>query len=145
MNIKFNNFNKMKKYMIMLAAAAMLSLVGCDSSTNYADQGKKLAQELDQSVEKQDTAAALAAEKAIRQMEKEVIATGDSAAIADFRGAVKESRQRNAAYLTALKVNTGMATDKAVGEVMQDAMEGQVNVGTVTTSIDSVLMSKKKK
>lgn len=38
-----------------------------------------------------------------------------------------------------------MATDKAVGEVMEDAMEGQVNVGTVTTSIDSVLMSKKKK
>ncbi len=137
--------NKMKKYMILLAAAFMLSLVGCDSASKYTEKGQKLAQELDQSVEKQDTAAALAAERAIRQTEKEVIATGDSVAIANFQKAVKESKERNAPYLTALKVKNGMNSDEAVGEVIGDVMNGQTNISTVTTSIDSVLLSKKKK
>ena len=137
--------NKMKKYMILLAAAFMLSLVGCDSASKYTEKGQKLAQELDQSVEKQDTAAALAAERAIRQTEKEVIATGDSVAIANFQKAVKESKERNAPYLTALKVKNGMNPDEAVGEVIGDVMNGQTNISTVTTSIDSVLLSKKKK
>ena len=131
--------------MIMVAAVFMLSLVGCDAGTSYADQGKKLAQELDMSVEKQDTAAALPAEKAIRQAEQKVLETGDSVAIADFREAVKESKQRNAAYLTALKVKNGMTVDDAVGEVIEDVKNGQTNIGTVTASIDSVILSKKKK
>ena len=86
-----------------------------------------------------DTAAALAAEKAIRDAEAEIIATNDTAAIADFRKAVVDSRQRHAPYLTAIKVKNGVSNEKAVEEVTKDVLNGDVSVRALAASMDSAL------
>ena len=64
----------MKKLFIMVAVAVALSLTGCDGGNQKASKGAQLAEQLDKAVEMQDTAAALAAEKAIREAEKEIMA-----------------------------------------------------------------------
>ena len=136
----------MKKFSLLIAAVVALSLISCDA--NYAAKGQKLAQQLDQSVEQQDTAAALAAEREIHELEQEVLATGDSAAIASFREAIRESMQRNAPFLTVTKVENNVDPDSAVNDVVQEVMKGNANIQAVTASIDSVLKAegeKKKK
>lgn len=137
----------MKKIILMMAAVVAISFTSCDSNSNskYAAQGKQLAEQLDQSVEKADTAAALAAEIAIREAEKQVEALGDSAALAAFIAPVHESLQRNAPFLTTIKVDRGMEKDKAVGGVIQDVLDNKVDISAVTASIDSVLINEQKK
>jgi hypothetical protein len=98
-----------------------------------------MAAQLDQAVEKQDKDAALAVDKAIREAEQEIMALNDSAAIADFREALRESRQRNTPFLTKTKVESGVDREEAVKEVTQDVMNGDVNIQAVTASIDSLL------
>ena len=66
-----------------------------------------MAKHLDELCEKQDSAAVLAYEDSIRIAEEEIRAMGDTAAIADFQEALKESRERNTPYITALKVKNG--------------------------------------
>lgn len=129
----------MKKMILLVAAVMALSLVGCQGDSEYTVKGREMAQQLDQAVEKQDTAAALAAEKAIRDAEAEIIALNDTAAISDFRRAVADSRERNTPYLTAIKIENGATNEKAVEEVTQDALKGNVGIGTVTAAIDSAL------
>lgn len=129
----------MKKFNWLMAAFVALSLMGCDGSSQYTRQGKKLALQLDESVEKQDTAAALAAERAIREAEKQITELNDTAAIADFLDAVRESRQRNAAYLTSVKVKNGVDKDAAVNEVKEEVLKGNLSIEAVTASIDSIL------
>lgn len=128
----------MKRFFILVAAVAALTLVGCTES-DYAKRGKEMAAQLDQAVEKQDKDAALAVDKAIREAEQEIMALNDSAAIADFREALRESRQRNTPFLTKFKVESGVDREEAVKEVTQDVMNGDVNIQAVTASIDSLL------
>ena len=130
--------------MILLVAAAMaLSLMGCQGDSEYTIKGRELSLQLDKAVEKQDTAAALAAEKAIREAEAEIIATNDTAAIADFHKAVVEARQRHAPYLTAIKIKSGVSNEKAVEEVTKDVLNGDVDLNTLTAAMDSALNAKK--
>ena len=136
---------KMKKFNWLMAAVVALSLMGCDGGSEYTRQGKKLASQLDKSVEKQDTAAALAADEAIREAEKQILELNDSAAIADFREALRESRQRNAAYLTSIRVKNGIEKEAAVDVVKEDVMKGNISIEAVTASIDSVLAQEGKK
>ena len=56
----------MKRFFILVAAVAALTLIGCTES-DYAKKGKEMAAQLDQAVEKQDKDAALAVDKAIRE------------------------------------------------------------------------------
>lgn len=135
----------MKKFNWLMATVVALSLMGCDSGSEYTRQGKKLASQLDKSVEKQDTAAALAADDAIREAEKQILELNDSAAIADFREALRESRQRNAAYLTSIRVKNGIEKEAAVDVVKEDVMKGNISIEAVTASIDSVLAQEGKK
>ncbi len=128
----------MKRFFILVAAVAALTLVGCTES-DYAKKGKEMAAQLDQAVEKQDKDAALAVDKAIREAEQEIMALNDSAAIADFREALRESRQRNTPFLTKIKVESGVDREEAVKEVTQDVMNGDVDIQAVTASIDSLL------
>ena len=119
---------RMKKMILSVAAVVALSLMGCQGSASdsqYTIKGRELSQQLDQAVEKQDTAAALAAEKAIRD--------------ADFRKAVVDSRQRHAPYLTAIKVKNGVSNEKAVEEVTKDVLNGDVSVRALAASMDSAL------
>ena len=129
----------MKKMILLVAAAVALSLVGCQGDSEYTIKGREMAKQLDQAVEKQDTAAALAAEKAIRDAEAEIIATNDTAAIGDFHRAVADSRKRNTPYLTAIKIENGASNEKAVEEVQQDVLKGNVDIATMTAAIDSAL------
>ena len=135
----------MKKINFLMAAVVALSLVGCDADNKYTAKGQELSKQLDQSVEKQDTAAALAAEREIHAFEQEVLATGDSAAIASFREAIKESMQRNAPFLTVTKVKNNVDRDSAVNDVVKEVMKGNVNIQAVTASIDSVLKAESEK
>ena len=135
----------MKKILFLMAAVVALSLVSCDANSNYAAKGQELAQQLDQSVEQQDTAAALAAEREIHELEQKVLATGDSAAIASFREAIRESMQRNAPFLTVTKVQNNVDPDSAVNDVVQEVMKGNANIQAVTASIDSVLKAESEK
>ncbi len=133
----------MKKSIVAIAMVATLSLMSCTNSADYKAKGEQMAKQLDELCEKQDSAAVLAFEDSIRLIEKEVVATGDSAAIADFRAALKESRQRNAPYITSVKVKNGMKNEDAIKDVVNDALEGNVNIQAVTESIDKLLLDQK--
>ena len=123
----------------MMAVAVALSLTSCDSGKDYKAKGEELSKQLDEQVEKQDTAAVLAADEQIRQLEEELIASGDSAALADFRAAMKDSRVRNAAFVTLSKIHNGMDKEEAMKELMQDALKRDVNIGAVTSAINAIL------
>lgn len=131
----------MKKFFLMMTVALALSLVGCNGSKDYKAEGEEMSKQLDQVVEQNDTAAALDADENIRKMEEEIIATGDSAALADFRAAMKESRVRNAAFVTLSKIHNGMDKEEALKELLKDAMNDDVNITAVTSAINAVLVS----
>ncbi len=104
-----------------------------------------MANRLDQLCEQQDGDAVLALQDSIKAMETEIIAAGDSAAIADFRDALKESRERNAPYITTLKIDKGVSGDEAVNEVVEDALNGNVDIHAVSKSVDAALEQAAKK
>ena len=128
----------MKKLFLVMAAIVALSLVSCNKN-DYKTKGEQMAKQLDELCQQQDTAAVLELEKGIRDLEKEIAATGDSTAIADFRAALKDARQRNAGYITKLKVQSGADKEETVKEVVNDALEGNVDIQAVSSSIDSLL------
>ncbi len=133
----------MKKYILLIATIATLSLMSC-TNQDYKAKGEQMAKHLDELCEKQDSAAVLIYEDSIQAIEDEVVATGDSAAIAAFHAALKESRERNAPYITSLKVQGGQDKKEAIEDVMKDALEGGVGIDAVTKSVDKVLEGKKK-
>ncbi len=133
----------MKKYILLIATIATLSLMSC-TNQDYKAKGEQMAKHLDELCEKQDSAAVLIYEDSIQAIEDEVVATGDSAAIAAFRAALKDSRDRNAPYIASLKVQGGQDKKEAIEDVMKDALEGDVSVDAVAKSVDKVLEGKKK-
>ena len=142
---KNNIFDKMKKFLLM-AAVVILSMTSCENSANkdYKAQGEKLASRLDQLCEQQDDKAVIALEDSIKAMEEEILATGDSAAIADFREALKDARSRSAAFVTGAKVKQGVSNDEAVKSVVESALKGDVDIKAVTSSIDKALEASSK-
>lgn len=134
----------MKKFFLMMTAVMALSLVSCQSGNDYKAKGEQLAKQLDQLCESQDSAAVLAFVDSIRAMEQDIIATGDSAAIADFRQALKESRERNAPYISVLKVKKGIDKEAVVKEATEDVLNGDMNIQALTESIDEMLKEEKK-
>ena len=98
----------MKKFFLMMTAALALSLVSCNGNKDYKAEGQELSKQLDEVVERNDTAAALSTDESIREMEQEIIALGDSAALANFRAVMKDSRIRNATFVTVSKIRNGM-------------------------------------
>ena len=134
----------MKKFFLMMTAVMALSLVSCQSGNDYKAKGEQMAKQLDQLCESQDSAAVLAFVDSIRAMEQDIIATGDSAAIADFRQALKESRERNAPYISVLKVKKGIDKEAVVKEATEDVLNGNMNIQALTESIDEMLKEEKK-
>ena len=128
----------------MMTAVMALSLVSCESGNDYKAKGEQMAKQLDQLCESQDSAAVLAFVDSIRAMEQDIIATGDSAAIADFRQALKESRERNAPYILVLKVKKGIDKEAVVKEATEDVLNGNMNIQALTESIDEMLKEEKK-
>ena len=128
-----------------MAAIVTLSMMSCENQADYKAQGEKYANRLDQLCEQQDAEAVLALEDSIKATEEKIIASGDSAAIADFREAMKESRNRNAAFITGAKVKKGVKNDEAVKQVVEGALNGDVDIKAVTSSIDAALEASSKK
>lgn len=133
----------MKKLFIVMAAVVTLSLVSCENN-DYKSKGEQLAKRLDELCQKQDTSAVLELDESIRNIEKEIADKGDSAAIADFREALKDARARNAGYITRIKVQNGIDAEKAIQGVMNDVLEGDMDINAVSSSIDSLLELQKK-
>lgn len=128
----------MKKILLMSAVAIALSFASCNNG-DYKSKGQEMAKQLDEAVEKQDTTGTLATDKAIREIEEEIIATGDSLSLSEFREAMKDSRIRNATFITISKIRNGVDKKEAINEVIQDAMKDNVNIQAVTSAIDAVL------
>jgi hypothetical protein len=134
----------MKKFFLMIMAVMALSLVSCDNGKAYRVKGEQMAKQLDQLCEQHDSAAVLALDDSIRAQEEAIIAKGDSVAIAAFRQALKESRIRNAPYITTLKIKQGASKEQVTQEIIDDAMSGDVDIHAVTESIDEMLKVKDK-
>lgn len=128
----------MKKILLMSAVAIALSFASCNNG-DYKSKAQEMAKQLDEAVEKQDTVQTIATDKAIRELEEEIIASGDSVTIADFRKAMKDSRVRNATFVTISKIRSGVDRNEAINEVIQDAMKNDVDINAVTSAIDAVL------
>lgn len=128
----------------MIMAVMALSLVSCENGKAYRVKGEQMAKQLDQLCEQHDSAAVLALDDSIRAQEEAIIAKGDSVAIAAFRQALKESRIRNAPYITTLKIKQGASKEQVTQEIIDDAMSGDVDIHAVTESIDEMLKVKDK-
>lgn len=136
----------MKKFLwIVAAVAALVAMPSCEQGKNYKAMAEDFSRQLDQMCEQQDSAGVFAVDKAIRDMEAEIVAAGDSAGIADFRAALKDARERAAVYMTTIKVKNGADANDAVGDVINDALEGDVGIEAVTKAIDASLEVQKKK
>ena len=134
----------MKKFFLMMTAALALSLVSCNGNKDYKAEGQELSKQLDEVVEKNDTAAALTTDESIREMEQEIVALGDSAALADFRAAMKDSRIRNAAFVTVGKIRNGMDKNEALNELVQDALDEDIDVNAITAAVNAFLAAEMK-
>lgn len=134
----------MKKFFLMMTAALALSLVSCNGNKDYKAEGQELSKQLDEVVEKNDTAAALTTDESIREMEQEIVALGDSAALADFRAAMKDSRIRNAAFVTVGKIRNGMDKNEALNELVQDALDEEIDVNAITAAVNAILAAEMK-
>ncbi len=128
----------------MMTAALALSLVSCNGNKDYKAEGQELSKQLDEVVEKNDTAAALTTDESIREMEQEIVALGDSAALADFRAAMKDSRIRNAAFVTVGKIRNGMDKNEALNELVQDALDEDIDVNAITAAVNAILAAEMK-
>ncbi len=134
----------MKKFFLMMTVALALSLVSCNGNKDYKAEGQELSKQLDEVVEKNDTAAALTTDESIREMEQEIVALGDSAALADFRAAMKDSRIRNAAFVTVGKIRNGMDKNEALNELVQDALDEEIDVNAITAAVNAILAAEMK-
>ena len=113
-----------------------MSLVGCNGNSElkakYQAQGEEFATKLDAACQQQDATTILALDDSIRAVEEEVVATGDTAAIAAYKAALKD------AAISKLKVDNGENREEVLDEVVNDAMNEDVSITTVTRSINAV-------
>lgn len=132
----------MKKFFVIVAVLLTVSLVGCENNNSnklkYQARAEQFAAQLDSVCKLDDAAAALAIDDSIRRVESEVQATGDTAAINAYRTALKDARQRYGEYLTKAKVESGEDRDEALQDVIDDALNNDVSITTVTRSIQAV-------
>lgn len=133
----------MKKFSFIMAAVVALSLISCNNNENsYIRKAQDLAKQLNESVEKLDTAAVVALDKTIHELEDSVIASGDTATLARVREALMESRKNSAPMVTVAKINSGTDKEEAVQDLVNDALVGGVGISAVTSAIDATIQNK---
>jgi hypothetical protein len=130
----------MKKVLLLMAVFVALSFVSCDNSEQYKVKGEEFAKQLEELVEKQDTAGILALDQEIQAMETEIIEGADSASLDKFQEALKDVRVRTAPMITAFKIGQGTDPDEALKQLADEALRGGMGVGAMTSAIDSVLL-----
>ena len=136
----------MKKFSFLMAAVVAMSFMSCTESNKYLDQAQDKAEQLNECVEKQDTASVLALDQSIHELEEEVVAAGDSATIAGFREALKEARLQAAPLITVAKIKSGVDKEEAVQDLVDEALKGgNMSIKAITSSIDAALEEEGKK
>ena len=128
----------MKKFLLMMTAALAVSLTGCDTTVNYKAEGEKMAKELDRLCELKDSAAVIAFDDSIHAVEARIVAKGDSLAIVQFRKALEESRNRNAAYIATLKMKKGIDKEEILKDMAEDVLNGSTDITSITSAIDEM-------
>lgn len=129
----------MKKFLLMMTVALALFMVGCNDGKDSKAKGQELSKELNDVVQKNDTASALSIDESIREVEANLVASGDTASLTAFRTAMKDARVRNAAFVTVAKIKKGVKKNDAVKELMQDALNDNLDIHAITSSIDAIL------
>ena len=129
----------MKNLLLTIAAVVALTLTSCQGETDYKAKGAEMARQLNELCDKQDEQAVLALDKSISDEEEAIAAHGDSAAIADFKGALRESKQRNLPYITALKVKKGAKKEDVMKTVQQQAMNRDIDMDALSATVNKVL------
>ena len=128
----------MKKFLFIVTAIVAVSLVGCESKSSYTAEGERLAKELDRLVELQDTAALLALNDSIMNLEAQIQAKNDTLALSQFRKALSEARQRTVPFIATVKMDQGENKDEVVKEMTQEALNGSIDIATITSAIDEM-------
>lgn len=126
----------MKKILLTMITIVSFSLVSCEHSHEYKAEGERMANRLDELCQKQDAAAAIALDDSIRALEQKLVESSDTTNISDFRNAVTESQNRNAPIITRMRVQAGATTDEAVQPMIDDALNGDGDITTITKSIN---------
>lgn len=129
----------MKKLLLTIAVVAALALTSCQGETDYKAKGAEMARQLNELCDKQDEQAVLALDKSISEEEATIAASGDTAAIADFKEALKESKKRNVPYISALKVKNGAKKEEVMKQVQQQAMDGDIDMDALTAAANKML------
>lgn len=138
-------YMNMKKILFLMTAVVAVLLISCNHTNEYQAKGEALARQLDEACQAQDMEKAISIDEQIRAQEKEIAATGDSVAVASYREALKETRERNAPFVASAKLEKGKSKDDIVKEAVGDVMEGDVNINSLTESIDAMLEKEKDK
>ncbi len=128
----------MKKILLIVTAIVAVSLMGCDSTVNYKAQGEKMAKELDHLCELKDSAAVVALDDSIHAVEARIIASGDTLAIKQFRAALLDARNRNAAYIATLRMLKGASMDSVVKDMSSDVLNDNMDISAITDAIDEM-------
>lgn len=136
----------MKNCFFILVMALAFALTGCqEQKVDYKAQGEQYAKRLDELFQKNDTAAVIALMDSIRVVEDEIIAKADRKAINEFRSALTEVRERCTPMTTVGQMNKGVDKEQAVQDVIDDALNGAVDINTVTKTIEEANKAKKQK
>lgn len=129
----------MKKLLMIVAMAVVtLSFVSCENS-QYKEKGQEYAKRLQELCEKNDTAAVVALDNEIREIQDELTSKGDTANLKLFNSAFTEVRKLYAPFITVSKIEKGAEKEEVVQDVVDDAMHGQGDIETVTQSIGAAL------
>lgn len=129
----------MKKFMMIAATAVLaLSFVGCENS-HYKKLGEEYANRLQVLCENNDTVAVVALDDSIRVIQDELTSKGDTANLRLFNAAFAEIRKQYAPFITVSKMQQGQPKEEAVQDVVDDALNGQGDIETVTKSIGAAL------
>ena len=128
----------MKKILLIVTAIVAVSLMGCNNTVDYKAEGEKMAKELDRLCELKDSAAVVALDDSIHAVETRIMEKGDTLAIKQFREALTEARNRNAAYIATLRMKGGVAQDSILKDMSEDVLNGSMDISTITSAIDEM-------
>ena len=124
--------------MLLIAVVAALSLTSCQSSNDYKAKGAEMAQKLDELCNQQNAQAVIEMDKTINDEIEAIAAKGDTAAMADFKEAIKDAKRRNTPYISALKVQNGADKNAVAKELQQEAMNGDLSMDDLSSSINAI-------
>jgi len=135
----------MKKLIYIAAIVVTCLITSCKQSTDYQAKGAQMASRMDELCQQNDTAGVLALNDSILAVEDEIAATGDATALDAFKTGLGDIQQRMAPFITVAKMDQGATKEEAVQPVIDGVLtgEGNVDINTVTSSIDAALKKEK--